>query len=107
MKKSILCCFYKSIHTDGLIVWYENDTDEVVCMIRPFASEGQMWVDSVYVSPTYRKKGLCKAMLDYVTFVNGCDHLSVRKSNERAFKIYKKYGFEVYDSSGEYSYMSL
>ncbi len=76
-------------------------------MIRSFVNEGQMWMDSVYVSPTYRKEGLCKAMLDYVTFVNGCNHISVRKSNERAFGIYKKYGFEVYDSSNGYFYMNL
>lgn len=107
MKKSILCNFYKLTYAEGLIMWYESGTDEVVCMIKSGMENGRMWISSVYVSPDYRKRGLCKAMLDYVVFTEGCERIAVRKNNERALQIYKKYGFETYAQDGEWLYMSL
>jgi ribosomal protein S18 acetylase RimI-like enzyme len=52
------------------------------------------------VKETYRNKGIAKAMLEaiemFVSEVGGCDvWLHVREADERAFKVYEKFGFEV------------
>ncbi len=56
------------------------------------------WIQSVYVLPDYRKKGIFKQMFDHIksyaqkdTDVAGL-RLYVDKTNHRAIKVYKKIG---------------
>lgn len=104
MTKSILTNYDRFNHKDGWIVWYEKDSEEIVCTISITEHEGQMWIGAVYVSPLYRRKGICKALLDFATF-NGGDHLAVRKTNSIALLAYKNYGFRIYDEDEVNFYM--
>lgn len=97
--------FDRYIHKDGLIIWYEKGTDEIVGTLSLNMDQGQMWISSLYVSPLYRGKGICRSMLDYAVF-NGGNYLRVRKGNP-ALWIYKKYGFKIFDETNEYYYMRL
>ena len=106
MQKSKLSDYYKVNHSDGLVIWYEKDSDEIVCTIALSEESGQIWVHSLYVSPTYRNRGICFSLSDYAIF-NGADHLRVLKSNIRAEHTYKSYGFEVYDSNSTHTYMRI
>ena len=105
MKKCKLSAYYKAVHKDGLIIWYEKQSDEIVCTVSLTEERGQTWIGSLYIAFPYRHTGLCKELLDYATF-NGGDHLSARKSS-RAAKIYQTYGFKIYDEDSEYFYMTI
>ena len=106
MTKSKLCNYDRSEHKDGWTVWYEKDSDEIVCTLSIAEHDRQMWIGAVYVSPSYRHKGLCTALLDYAVF-NGGDHLAVRKSNTPALSAYTNYGFKRYDEDKLNYYMVL
>lgn len=105
MQKSKLSDFDKSVHDDGLVIWYEKESDEVVCLVSLTPQKGQIWICGLYVSQKYRGSGICRSLLDYVTY-NGGNHLAVRKSS-RAAKIYKHYGFTTYDEDDKFLYMSI
>ena len=106
MTKSKLCDYYRADHKDGLIIWYENDNEEIVCTVSITEYEGQMWIGALYVSPLYRRKGLCRELLDYATF-NGGNHLAVRKTNKPAIIAYSRYGFKKYDEDKTNYYMAI
>jgi ribosomal protein S18 acetylase RimI-like enzyme len=105
MQKNKLSDFDKAVHDDGLVIWYENESDEIVCLVSLKPQRNQTWICGLYVAQKYRGLGFCKALLDYATF-NGGNHLSVRKSS-RAAKIYENYGFATYDEDDDVLYMSI
>lgn len=105
MQKNKLSDFDKAVHDDGLIIWYEKESDEIVCLVSLKPQQGQTWICGLYVAQKYRGLGICRALLDYATF-NGGNHLSVRKSS-RAAKIYENYGFTTYDKDEKFLYMSI
>lgn len=96
MLKNKLADYERCEHKDGWIVWYEKESDEIVCTLSLTKYNGQMWIGAVYVAPTYRGNGMCRALLDFATF-NGGDHLAVRKTNIPALTAYRNYGFKTYD----------
>ena len=105
MQKNKLSDFDKAAHDDGLVIWYEKESDEIVCLVSLKPQQGQIWICGLYVAQKYRGLGICRELLDYATF-NGGNHLSVRKSSHAA-EIYKNYGFTTYDEDDEFLYMSI
>lgn len=106
MLKNKLTEYDKIEHSDGLIIWYQKHSEEIVGIVSLRPHNGQTWICSLYVSPDFRGLGICRDILDYATF-NGGNHLSVRKTNTRAVDIYKKYGFTAYDDDDDCWYMSI
>ena len=104
MLKNKLTNYDRHDHKDGLIVWYEKESEEIVCTLSITKHDGQTWIEAVYVSPTYRRKGICMALLDFATF-HGGDHLAVRKKNIPALTAYRNYGFKTYDEDETNYYM--
>lgn len=88
MLKNKLTEYDKIEHSDGLIIWYQKHSEEIVGIVSLRPHNGQTWICSLYVSPDFRGLGICRDILDYATF-NGGNHLSVRKTNTRAVDIYK------------------
>ena len=105
MLKNKLSNFDKVSHDDGLIIWYEKESEEIVCLVSLKPQQGQIWICGLYVSEKYRGSGICRSLLDYATF-NGGTHLSARASS-RAAEIYKHYGFVTYDADDKFLYMSV
>lgn len=104
MQKNKLSDFDKAVHDDGLVIWYEKESDEIVCLVSLKPQQGQTWICGLYVAQKYRGLGICRDLLDYATF-NGGNHLSARKSSNTA-EIYKHYGFNIYDEDDNFFYMS-
>ena len=102
--KNKLADYDRFDHKDGLVVWYEKDSEEIVCTLSLTKHDGQTWIGAVYVSPIYRRKGICMALLDFATF-HGGDHLAVRKTNIPALTAYRNYGFKTYDEDDTNYYM--
>ncbi|MEF9984537.1 MAG: GNAT family N-acetyltransferase [Oscillospiraceae bacterium] len=63
--RSRLCDYDKTSNSDGLSIWYEKESNEVVCMVSEKEERGKVWICSVFVSPKYRHLGLCESLLNY------------------------------------------
>jgi len=67
------------------------------------------YIDGVYVSPEYRRQGVCKKMLDYAIDISahqGCTyaHLYIARDNAAAACVYGKSGFMQASGSPVYFY---
>lgn len=88
----------------NFFIWH--DGDELVATVRIRDLECAKWICGVYVSPKYRKQGLCYALLDVATMFGG-RVLSVYKTNKIAKHAYEKYGFKVFDENDKFYYLKL
>lgn len=84
--------------------WY--DGDELVATVEIKQEKGVKWICGVYVSPTYRRKGLGEDLLRFAILLGGVK-LSVRKDNDSALSLYKKCGFQIFDENHEVFFMML
>lgn len=66
----------------------------------------EKWITNVFISPSYRQRGLCYDLLDIATILGGCK-ISVRKQNKIALHTYLRYGFTVFDENEEYLYLRI
>ncbi|HRW20837.1 MAG TPA: GNAT family N-acetyltransferase [Bacteroidales bacterium] len=81
----------------------ENDKDIIAClMITPEWSDWRcawmIWLQSVYVVPEYRNKGVFKTLYNYIKDIvqNNIDYKGIRlyvdNSNKSAAEVYRKVG---------------
>ena len=67
----------------------------------------QYWLQALEITKDYRGYGLSKQLLNLAVKHYGARYLSVNKNNEVAIKLYKDYGFEIYEESGDMYFMKL
>ena len=107
----VICKKYGLIHvkvnndTEGYV--FLKDDDLVGFISVENKDDGSKWIQALEVRPKYRKLGIGKSLLDYAVKELKADHLSVRKTNDVALNMYKKYGFKEYDSTDSMIYMSI
>lgn len=89
-----------------IFLWYEKNSDELVAQMILENEDSVTWINSVFVSPRYRKQGLSYALLEVATVLGGT-RLAARKCNTKALHAYKKFGFEIFDESDEFYFMRL
>ena len=89
-----------------IFLWYEKDSDELVAQMTLENGDSDTWINSVFVSPRYRKQGLSYALLEVATVLGGT-RLAVRKCNTKALHAYKKFGFEIFDENDKFYFMRL
>ena len=68
-------------------------------------SDGTIWIQGLEVFGDNKGKGLGKELLNVAVNELGASHLSVRKTNFIAKRLYDKYGFETYASDDFMHYM--
>ena len=72
----------------------------IVAMVTINHFEDYDTIESLWLEPQYRGRGLSKEIMDIITD-NQPMTLMVRKDNEIAINLYKKYGFEYWCEEDE------
>lgn len=70
-------------------------------------SDGTTWIQGLEVFGENKGRGLSRGLLDIAVNKYGADHLSVRKTNTVAKKLYEKYGFKTYDENVFMAFMKI
>ena len=83
-----------------------GDKGDLVAFISVKLQSGKTWIDCLEVAPKYRGNKLSHQLLDVACKEFGATDIKVRKDNERAIRIFKKYGFSQYDEKENYIYMT-
>ena len=90
-------------NTSGIIY---TKNGKVTAMINTEKkSDGNIWIQGLEVFGDNKGKGLGKELLNVAVNDLGASHLSVRKTNNIAIKLYDKYGFKTYASDDFMYYM--
>ena len=90
-------------NTSGIIY---TKNGKVTAMINTEKKpDGNIWIQGLEVFGDNKGKGLGKELLNVAVNNLGASHLSVRKTNNIAKKLYDKYGFETYASDDFMYYM--
>lgn len=82
-----------------------KDGDQYIGMIGAFPKNENTWnIKAVYVTPNYRSKGVSKKLVaEMLSRIDSMENiqeviLSVNVMGEAAIKLYKNFGFEVFDT---------
>ncbi len=82
--------------------------NKVVAMINTEKkNDGTNWIQGLEVFGDNKGTGLSIGLLDIAVKELGADHLSVRKTNKVALKVYEEYGFQTYESNNFMNFMSI
>ena len=79
---------------------------DLVAFISVKLESGKTWIDTLEVTPDYRGNKISHQLLDVACQEFGATDIRVNKNNERAIKIFQKYGFIEYDRKNQWIYMS-
>lgn len=79
---------------------------DLVAFISVKLESGKTWVDTLEVTPDYRGNKISHQLLDVACNEFGATDIRVNKNNERAIRVFKKYGFIEYDKKDQWLYMS-
>lgn len=79
---------------------------DLVAFVSVKLQSGKTWIDCLEVDPKYRGNKLSHQLLDVACKEFGATDLRVRKGNDKAIGIFKKYGFVEYDTKDNYLYMT-
>ena len=81
---------------------------KVVAMINTEKkSDGSIWIQGLEVFGDNQGQGLGRGLLDVAVNDLGATHLSVRKTNSAAKRLYDDYGFVTYKTDGFMDYMKI
>lgn len=96
--------FEYRFNDDGFINLVCEDEGKVVGYITTGYVLGELSIDSVAISPEYRRKGIAKKLIEKVIEKTDPDVvlLEVRKSNAPAIALYESLGFEKVGIRREY-----
>lgn len=90
-------------------MYFMNSTGkkgDLVAFISIKLESGKTWIDTLEVTPDYRGNKISHQLLDVACDEFGATDIRVNKNNERAIRIFKKYGFMEYDRKNQWLYMS-
>lgn len=84
------------------------DKDNLVCFISIETKENnEIWIQALEVIKEYQNNGLGKQLLDFACKDLKAKFLSVRKTNNVALNMYKKYGFRIYKETDYMYFMTI
>ena len=84
------------------------DKDNLVCFISIETKENnEIWIQALEVIKEYQNNGLGKQLLDFACKDLKAKFLSVRKTNNIALNMYKKYGFRIYKETDYMYFMTI
>ena len=82
--------------------------DNLVCFISIETKENnEIWIQALEVIKEYQNNGLGKQLLDFACKDLKAKFLSVRKTNNIALNMYKKYGFRIYKETDYMYFMTI
>ena len=87
-------------------VWLD-DQDIVGLINVEEKDDDYKWIISFEIFGKYKGHGLSKQILKVAVNDLGTTHLSVNKSNQIAYKLYKSYGFKTYKETEKMYFMSI
>ena len=79
---------------------------DLVAFVSVKLESGKTWIDTLEITPKYRGNKISHQLLDVACNEFGATDIRVGKNNERAIRIFKKYGFIEYDKKNQWIYMS-
>lgn len=84
------------------------DKDNLVCFISIETKENnEIWIQALEVIKEYQNNSLGKQLLDFACKDLKAKFLSVRKTNNIALNMYKKYGFRIYKETDYMYFMTI
>ncbi len=83
-----------------------GDKGDLVAFVAVKLQSGKTWIDCLEVDPKYRGNKLSHQLLDVACKEFGATDVKINKDNERAIRIFKKYGFSQYDAKDNSVYMT-
>ena len=84
------------------------DKDNLVCFVSIEIKENnEIWIQALEVIKEYQNNGLGKQLLDFACKDLKAKFLSVRKTNNIALNMYKKYGFRIYKETDYMYFMTI
>lgn len=83
-----------------------GDKGDLVAFVAVKLQSGKTWIDCLEVDPKYRGNKLSHQLLDVACKEFGATDVKINKDNERAIRIFKKYGFSQYDAKDNNVYMT-
>jgi ribosomal protein S18 acetylase RimI-like enzyme len=93
-------------NTNGAI--YIDDNDIVVGYFAVEKKKNdEYWITALEVSTEFQSKGIGVDLLQIAVDNYHATHLSCDKDNQKAFTMYKKYGWEVYKETDQTYFMKL
>ena len=88
--------FRVGIDTKGILLVDKNDKSKVIGAVNTEKKQNEeTWVQALEVTKEYQRRGIGTDLLKIACNDFGATLLSVRKTNEGAISLYKKYGFKV------------
>ena len=88
--------FRVGIDTKGILLVDKNDKSKVIGAVNTEKKQNEeTWVQALEVTKEYQRRGIGTDLLKIACDDFGATLLSVRKTNEGAISLYKKYGFKV------------
>ena len=86
---------------------YLDDKGQFAALVATEEKEnGEIWIQALEIAKKYQGYGLSYKLLEKA-HNNGAKFLSVNKKNEIAIKVYKNYGFKIYDETNTMYFMSV
>ena len=91
-------CINGNPYLEGYIIENSNDIQGYAMVAKSFSTEfGKtcIWIEDLYIKDEYRGIGLGGMLMEFITkkYTNCIFRLEVEEENDRAIKLYKKYGF--------------
>ena len=95
-------------HSIGEIL-VDKDTDKLIAYVFVYDKKYPGFIYNLQVQPEYQGNGFGKILIDDAVKKYGGIDLTVGKDNDRAVKLYLKYGFEIVGDGNDDSeyYMKL
>ena len=93
-------CTNENPFVEGYILEDEGVIQGYAMVAKSFSTEfGKtcIWIEDLYIKEAYRKKGLGKTFMDFITnkYSDCVFRLDVEEENEAAVKFYKNFGFGI------------
>ena len=91
-------CINDSPYLEGYVIENSEEIQGYAMIAKSFSTEfGKpcIWIEDLYIKDEYRGLGLGNMLLDFMIkkYTDCIFRLEVEEENERAIKLYEKYGF--------------
>ena len=99
-ERDVEVCVEGSPYLEGFVAERDGDLQGYVMIAKSFSTEfGKpcVWIEDLYVKEECRGVGLGKAFMEFITrnYTDCIFRLEVEEENDRAVKLYEKFGFSV------------
>lgn len=93
-------CINDNPYLEGYIIENSKGIQGYAMIAKSFSTEfGKqcIWIEDLYIKEEYRGSGLGNMLMEFITkkYTNCIFRLEVEEENERAVRLYEKYGFNV------------